>query len=60
MMVSAFPFVGTLLGLVIYREFSGASGRAKALLAGQFVFYMAAISLLAASSSKREGKAQQR
>lgn len=54
MMVAAYPFVGTLLGLVLYKEFRGSSVRARVALGGQFVFYMAAISLLAASSRKRE------
>lgn len=41
------PMVGALWGVLVWKEFAGAGGRAKIYLAGMFVFYCLAILLIA-------------
>src|SRR5215468_5130937 len=41
------PMVGALWGVFVWKEFAGASSRAKMFLAGMFVFYCLAILLIA-------------
>ena len=44
------PMVGALWGVFVWKEFAGASSRAKMFLAGMFVFYCLAILLIAKAS----------
>lgn len=52
-MVQAFPLVGTLWGILLFKEFWGTSKKAILLLVLEICFYIAAMSLLGASAKAR-------
>lgn len=54
MMVNAFPLVGTMWGLILFKEFRGTSRLAGTFLGLQIVLYIGGIALLAASTSSRD------
>lgn len=51
--MQAYPLIGTLWGVLLFREFRRAPRRAVALLCGSCLFYLAAIGLLAGSAQLR-------
>jgi Ureide permease len=57
--VQAYLLVGTLWGVLIFREFRGISGAAVVLLAAKGDFYFAAIGLLDVSASIRPSAGMQ-
>jgi Ureide permease len=57
--VQAYPLVGTLWGVLVFREFRGISAATVMLLAAEIGFYFAAIGLLAVSASIRPSAGMQ-
>lgn len=49
MLANAFPLVTSLVGVLVFREFRGAGGATKGLLALQYALYVGAVAMLAAS-----------
>jgi hypothetical protein len=53
MLANAFPLVTSIVGILLFKEFRGASRGTKGLLGLKFALYVVAVALLASSASSR-------